>query len=209
MGIWIKRTVKMDENKIIYDLLNGLNIEQNIIFALNCINRTKHLPRLFINTEKYAMEYLDKIIPKDNIENTLNDIINKIYFNNIQSNEIDKTIELLEELLLDDEVENGTLKQLFSHYISLIIHTIQYIKGNESKYIRYCSDEVEEIVNQAKAAEYYTKNKGCTDGELNKYVKLMIKNELKKQIEIINIIKNGNRETLNEYTENNKTEYVT
>ena len=197
----------MDDNKKVYDLINGLDVEQNILFALSCINRIKHLPQLFINTEKYAMEYLDKIIPKEIIESTLTEIIDKVHFNKIQSTEIDKTIELLEELLLDDDIESCVLKQLFSYYVLIIINILKYIKENKNEYIELCSDDIREIINQAKSDEYCKKNNKCTDKELNKHIELIIDEEVKKEIEIIKIIKDGNKELLNEYIKNNKIEY--
>jgi hypothetical protein len=198
-------------NEIVYDLINGLSFEQNIMFVLACINRLKHLPKVFINSETYGIKYLNEIIPKDKIENILNEIVNKIYFNQIKTNEIDTDMEILEKLLLDDDIENGIEKQLFFYYVVIIIHIFEYIKGNENKYIKLCSDNVIDIVDHIKFKEYEIKNNlgdnYIVDEKMEKYIEQFCDDEVKKEIEIIKIIKGGDKKILNEYTKNNKIEY--
>jgi hypothetical protein len=113
----------------------------------------------------------------------------------------------MEKLLLDDDIESGIEKQIFFHYVVIIIHILEYIKENKNEYIELCSDGMVEIINQVKSDEYYKNNEKCTDEELERYTDLMIDEEVKKEIEIIKIIKSGNKEMLNEYIENNKIEY--
>ncbi|MDR1316670.1 MAG: hypothetical protein LBK13_07335 [Spirochaetales bacterium] len=201
----------MNSNKIIYDSINGLSFEQNIMFALACINRLKHLPQVFINSETYGIEYLNGIIPKDKIENILNEIINKIYYNQIKINEIDADMEILEKLLLDDDIESGIEKQLFFCYVVIVIHILEYIKENKKEYIELCSDNMIEIVDYIKCKEYETKNNledyYILDEKMEKYLEQFCADEVKKEIEIIKIIKSGNKEMLNEYIKNNEIEY--
>jgi hypothetical protein len=103
---------KIGQEKI-YDSINSLSFEQNIMFALACINRLSHLPQLFINSKTYGIEYLNEIIPKDKIENILNEIINKIYYNQIKTDETDAEIEILEKLLLDEYVNNNKIEYTY------------------------------------------------------------------------------------------------
>jgi hypothetical protein len=196
----------MDCNKIVYDLINSLNVEHNIMFALTCINRLEHLLPLFINSETY-IKYLNKIISKNNIVNKLTEIKTKTSFNQMETNEINKSIKLLDKLLLDDDIESGIEKQIFFNYILIIIHILEYINENKKEYIELCSDNVVGIINQVKSNEYYTQNENCTDEELDKYVDLMIEKEIGIEIEIIKIIKNGNNQMLDNYIINNKIEY--
>jgi hypothetical protein len=118
---------------------------------------------------------------------------------------------LLKKLLLDDDIESGMEKQLFFHYILILIHILEYINDNNNKYIEFCSDNMVEIINQVKSEEYELKNNltgsYIADEEMAKYIDDYIDIEIKIEIEIIEKIKNGNNEILNEYIENNKIEY--
>jgi hypothetical protein len=199
----------MGFNEEIKDLIKELTAEQNIIFALTCINRLKHLPQLFINSESYGIKHLDQIIPKNTIENILNEIINKLYNEplKIKHNKLNKNIELLEKLLLDDEIETGALKNIFFYYVIIIIHILSYIKNNKYDEIYWCSNAVLEILNQMEYERYNNEHKNCIDSEVLEYVDLMIKNEMGKEKQIIKIIKTGNKKILDEYIKDNKIEY--
>ena len=197
---------------MVYDTIKSLNPEQNIIFALSCINRIKQLPQLFINSYTYGIEYLDKIIPKNTIENILNETLDKIIGKNIKKAEINKNIELLDKLLLDDDIENRIEKQLFSHYVIILIHILEYINEHNNKYIELCSDNMVEIINQIKGEKYELENNlvgyiYIVDDKYDEYVDRFIDEEIKIEMEIIERIKGGNTEMLDEYIENKKIEY--
>jgi alpha-N-acetylglucosamine transferase len=101
----------------------------------------------------------------------------------MKNNEIDKTINFLETMLLDDDdYGSETEKTIFSYYVIIIIHTLEFFKENESKYINMCSDCMIEIINQAKFDEYNSQNKNCSEKELTEYVDEMIDEEVKKEI---------------------------
>jgi hypothetical protein len=198
----------MSCNDKVYDLIETLNNKQNKKFCLTCLYRLKHLLELFIKSDSFAAKYLDKIIPLNTIENELDKIIDKIYLNQIQNNDIDKNIYFLEKMLLDDDdYGNETEKAIFSYYVIILIHILEYIRENDNKYIKLCSDDMVEIINQAKFMEYHTKNTNCSDEEMEKYVDLIIDEEVEKEIKIIEIIQNGTDETLEKYIEKNKIEY--
>jgi hypothetical protein len=81
----------MNCNEIVYENIKKLIKEQNVVFALSCIKRTKHFPQLFFNSDTYGIEHLNKIIPNNTIENILNKIINKITDKIIYKDKINKT----------------------------------------------------------------------------------------------------------------------
>jgi hypothetical protein len=190
------------------NLIKELTFEQNVAFALTCINRLKHLPCIFINSETYNI-YLNKIISKDKIENILNEIIGKI--NNkpleIKHNEIEKKIKLLRKLMIDNEIDSSVISQIFLYYIIIIAHTLEYIRSSNHKEIWHCSNAVVEIINQAEYEKYNKENKNCDDDKAISYVDLMIDNEIERQEHIIGLIKNGNIKTLDEYVKGNKIGY--
>jgi hypothetical protein len=195
-------------NECVYDLVNELTIEQNIKFVFSCINRVKHFLKIFVNKDRFIIEYFKEIIPENNIENKLDEILNRIFIEpfNIKNDEIDKNIEFLEKLLVDDDdVDSSTVKQLFSYSVIIIIHILKYIKENDKKYIYLCSDAMVEIINQGKSAEYHKKYPECSNDKLMEYADIMIEDEIK--MEIIKIVKTGNEKMLNEYIKNNKIEY--
>ena len=96
---------------------------------------------------------------------------------------------------------------MFSYSVIIIIHILEYIKEKDKKYIDLCSDAMVEIINQGKSAEYWTKYPECSDDELYEYVDTMIGGEVKREIEIIKIVKTGNEKMLNEYIKSNEIEY--
>ena len=197
-------------NELVYNLVNDLNIEQNIKFASSCINRVKHFLKIFVNKDPFIIEYFKEIIPENNIENKLNEILNRIFIEpfNIKNDEINKIWIFLEKLLVDDDdVDSSTEKQLFFYSVLIIIHILEYIKEKDKKCIDLCSDEMVEIINQGKSAEYWKKYPECSDDELEEYVDIMIEDEIKREIEIIKIVKTGNEKMLNEYIKNNEIEY--
>jgi hypothetical protein len=199
----------MNFSKSIYDNIKELTMEQNIVFVLSCLNRLKHLLKLFTNSDTYGINYLDKIIPKETIEDMLNDIIKKLYNKplDINKNEINNDIKILEKMLLDDDIESCTVKQIFFYYIVIMIHTFEFILTKEHKYIELCSDAMMEIINQTKGNEFNKNNPQWTDEEFYKNVDMEIDKELEKEIEIIKIIRTGDKKILDEYIENNKLEY--
>jgi hypothetical protein len=199
----------MNCNKTIYDNIKELTMEQNICFSLSCLNRLKHLIKLFINSDTYGINYLNKIIPKETIENILNDIIKKLYNKplNINKREIKKDIKTLEKMLLDDDIESCTEKQIFFYYIVIIIHILEYILTGEYEYIELCSDASVEIINQTKGHELTKNNPQWTDEEFDKNLDIEIDKEVEKENEIIKIVKAGNEKILDEYIKNNKIEY--
>jgi hypothetical protein len=178
---------KIGKNKI-YDSISSLSFEQDIIFALACISRLNHLPQLFINSNTYGIEYLNEIIPKEKIENILNEIINKIYYNQIKTDEIDAEIEVLEKLLLDDDIESGVEKQLFFCYVVIIIHTLEYMKEGKKEYITLCSGNMIEIVDNIGCKEYDIKNNNQNnhifDEKMEKYLEQFCAGEVKKRLRL-------------------------
>jgi hypothetical protein len=196
-------------NDEINELLKGLTFEQNIDFCFSCINRLRHLPQMFINSDNGGIDYLNEIIPKENIENVLNDIVNKISKILLNDNtvETDENIKFLEKLLIDDEIYNSTEKNIFFYYIIIIIHLFEYIKERDCKSIYWCSNAILEILNQTKYDEYCKINKNGNDKEMEEYVDMEIDNEIKKQIEIIKLLKENDKNKLNNFIENNKIKY--
>jgi len=195
----------MECNKIVYDNVKELTIEQNIAFSLSCLNRLSHLPQLFINSEDFGIEYLDKIIPKNTIENILNDSIRKLTKEPLNIKKVDllKNIKLLEKMLLDDDIESSTEKQIFFYYVLIIIHTFEYIYKKSIEHINLISDAMVEIINQTA----YKENPKLTDTEIIELVDIEIDKEVEKEIKILEIIKTGNNELLNEYIKNSRVEY--
>jgi hypothetical protein len=202
--------VKMTCNELVYALVNELTVEQNIKFASSCINRVKHFLKIFVNKAPFIIAYFKEAIPENNIENKLREILDRIFIEpfNIENDEIDKDIEFLEKLLVDDdEVDSSTEKQLFFYSVIIIIHILEYIKEKDEKYIDLCSDAMVEIINQVKSAEYWTKHPECSDDELYEYVDKMIKDEVKRETEIIEMIKIGNEKTLKNCIDSSAIEY--
>jgi hypothetical protein len=202
---------KMDRNRKVYDLINDLDVYQNITFALTCVNRLRHLPKLFINSNCYGIEYLNKIIPKNTIENIIDEIVNEITSGEINTQEINEIRKLLDKMLLDDDIENSIEKQLFFYYVVIIIHILEYIKDGKINYIELCSDAMVEIINEIEGKKYSSKmnldDYYIVDEKMRKYIDKSIDDEINKEIDIIKIIKDGSKETLNEYLKNNKIEY--
>jgi hypothetical protein len=68
-----------------------------------------------------------------------------------------------------------------------------------------------EIVDYIGCKEYEIKNNlgdyYTVDERMEKYLEKFVDDEVKKEIEIIKLIKGGNEEMLNEYIKNNKIEY--
>jgi hypothetical protein len=190
------------------NLIKELTFEQNIAFALACINRLKHLPCIFVNSKTYEI-YLNKIIPKNKVENVLNEIIKKINTKplEIKHNEIEKKIKLLKKLLIDNEIDNSIASQIFIYYIIIITRTLEYIISNNHNEILRCSNAVVEIINQTEYEKYNKENKNSDDDKAINHVDIMIDNELEKQEHIIGLIKTGNMQTLDEYIKGNKIEY--
>jgi hypothetical protein len=196
-------------NGEINELLKELTFEQNINFGLSCINRLKHLPSVFINSDNEGINYLNEIVPKENIENILNNMVNKLSQIGLSDSmaEIYESIKLLEKLLIDDEIYNSPEKNIFFYYVVIIIHLFEYIEEKDCKSIYWCSNAVLEILNQIKYDEYLKINKNGNDKEMEGYVDAEIDNEIKKQLEIIKILKEDDKNKLDNYIENNKIKY--
>jgi hypothetical protein len=196
-------------NGEINELLKELTFEQNIVFGFSCINRLRDLPQVFINSDNEGIDYLNEIIPKESIETVLNDMANNISQQLLNDNtvEIDENIELLEKLLIDDEIYNSTEKNIFFYYVIIIIHLFEYIKVKDCKSIYRCSNAMLEILNQTKHDEYCKINKNGNDKEMEEYVDMEIDNEIKKQIEIIKLLNENDKNNLNKFIENNKIKY--
>jgi hypothetical protein len=199
----------MDFNKLINKAVDELTFEQNIQFALSGINRVKPLTKLFLCSDLNGLKYLENFISIEEMETGINDIINYItnYPENIGQNNIYENITFLKKLLLDDEIEAATEKQIFFWYVIIIIHILEYILHKNCKSIYWCSNAIIEIINQTKYDECKNNNSQWTDGEIVKYVDNEIDKEIGKEIEIIKIIKTGNKKLLEEYVINNMLEY--
>jgi hypothetical protein len=200
----------MECNKKVYEILPELTYKQNIQFALSCLDRVKHLCPLFLNSNQYGIEYLIKeIMPRDAIEllinTTIQDLRDPI---NIKKETITNKVELLESLLLDSEEENSTESAIFFQIIITMINTLEYIRDKDINSIGLCSDDIVELINQAKSNEYYINNPNASDEEISEYADLLIDKDVEIQIEIIKKIKNAEDTTeIDKYIENNKIEY--
>jgi hypothetical protein len=81
---------------------------------------------------------------------------------------------------------------------------LEYIKTKDNKYIYKCSETILDIIRTIMAHEYYKENDD--EMELYCYFDMALEPEVNKQNEIIKIIKNGNKEQLEEYINKNKIE---
>jgi hypothetical protein len=199
----------MDFKKTLNSLINDLDYEQSITFALSCLFRQKHLPKLFIDSNTWGIEEINKIFPKNNIEDKLNEIINKV--NLRQTNEIDVDLEILDKYLLDFEDENSIEYSLFFNYVCIIIYLLEYLKQNDIEKIEWCSNKIIESVDTIKTREYEIKMnlEDCyiVDKKMKNFLKIFTDAEEEKEIEIIKFIKSEDNEGLHGYIENNKIEY--
>ena len=192
-------------------LINELSFEQNITFALTCINRLKQLPKIIINSGTYAIQYLEETqnISPNTIENILNEITDKINKEtlDIKNDEIEEKMEMLEKLCVDTEEDGSTEGTLFLNYLIILRHILLYIKDRNCEDIYWCSNNFIDIVDAMEYEKYYKGNENCDDKKIDKYIDLMTKNEMEKQRQIIKIIKEGHKKILVEYVEENKIEY--
>jgi hypothetical protein len=197
-------------NDRIRGLINELTFEQNKNFCFSCINRLKHLPHLFINTDNEGMNYLNEIFLGKDIENIINDMVNKLskIFLDDDIEEMDKNIKLFKRVLLDDEeTYNSTEENIFFYYVNIIIHLFEYIKEKNCKSIYWCSNAIIEIISQIKYDEYCKINKNGKEKEALEYVDMEIEYEIDRQMEIIELLKENDEKKLNDYIENNRIEY--
>ena len=69
-----------DYNGEIKQLVKELTFEENLNFALSCINRLKHLLQCILNSDTYALQYLEEIqnISRESIEKILNELSEEI-----------------------------------------------------------------------------------------------------------------------------------
>jgi hypothetical protein len=204
----------MECNEKVYKLLKEFSYEQNIQFALSCLERIRHIYPLFLNSNQYGIEYLIKeIMPKNEFEVLINSVIYELENNalNIEKEHIDKInkkLELLDELLLDDDIESSAESSIFFQIILTIINILEYIQDKDIDSIELCSDNIIKLIGLAKSNEYYKDNQNASDEEVNKYVDFLIDKEIEVQIEIIQKIKTiEEKEKRHKYIENSKIEY--
>jgi hypothetical protein len=198
----------MECNEKVYVLLKELSYEQNIRFATSCLERIKHLYPLFLDSNQYGVEYLIKeVMPKDEIEISINSAIDELknVTLNTEKERIDKKLELFEKLLLDCDIESSTESSIFFQIILTLINILEYIRDKDIDSVELCSDNVIELINQAKSNEYCENNQNASDEEACEYVDFLIDKEVEIQIEIIQKIKNA--EAILKYIVDNKIEY--
>jgi hypothetical protein len=196
-------------NNVMFAAINTLTFEQNIKFALSCINRVKPLTKLFLYSNLHGLKYLEKIVSVNDIETSINGILDNLMNNrtNILKNNARKNMAFLEKLLLDDDIDATLEKQIFFNYIVIIMHTLEYIVDNDCKSIYWCSNAVIEIQDRIKHKECEKNNSQWTDKEISTYVDAEIDKEIEKELEIIQIIKNGNEELFEQCIKENILEY--
>ena len=199
-----------DYNNEIKELVKDLTFEENLTFALTCINRVKHFPKYLLNSDTYAIQYIEEIhdIPRKNIIPILDEIVNKININplEIKNNEIIEKIEVLDKLCVHSDEDGSIENSLFLNYLIILHYTLMYIKEKKYENIYWCSNNTIEMVDTMEYNRFCKKNKSCNDKEIYDYLDIIGKNEVEKQKEIIETIKR-NQITLNEYIERNMIDF--
>ena len=194
-------------NSEIKKLVNELTFEENLNFALSCINRLKHLPHCIINSGTYALQYLEEVenISKEAIEKTLNELSEEVNNEslNISNKAINEKIKILDKLMVDTEEDGSTAGGVFLNYLIIMQHILSYINEKTYENVYWCSTQLLEIIDAIEHEKYYIENESCVDKEASKFVDLILEKEMEKQKQIIKIIRKGSKKILNEYVERN------
>jgi hypothetical protein len=211
---------KMNDRKTVSNLIGDLTFEQSMQFAIACVNRIQCFTKLFLNVnlEKYFAS-LEDVISKDKFEKRMNTIIYDL--NHYQSGDFDgqKHRDLLSHFLIDDillvdhvetveDIEDSiifTLSHIFSSILDYIYwHDCMHLNENDVWHIGSCS---EYLISIAKDNYKISKFGKYHQDQYEEEIKEAIDSEIKKQIIIIKMIKEGDKKLLHEYIEENKFEY--
>jgi hypothetical protein len=203
----------MENDKTISNLMSDLTFEQNMQFAVSCVNRIKCFTKLLLNVnlEKY-FESLADIISKPKLRRKINTIIDDLnnypienfdwqkhrdFFSHFNNFDFFLSIDYVETA---EDIKNDIVSNFSSVFRSVLDyiywHDCMHLEGNDIWCIRRCSESLISIVEDNYKISKFGK---YTENQYKEEIKEVVDSEIKKQITILKFIKEGNEKLLYAY----------